>query len=1029
MHATATMTSGRGIAVLAAAALLTAGGITALTPAAPAQADGPTTFSNTAPIALPDPEGTNRAGAMSPYPSSIDVSGMSGPVQEVSVTLTGLDHSFVNDLDMLLVAPGGESLVVLSDVGGSILSAADADITLADNGAAFPEDITLPSGTYAPMNADTGTDDWPDPAPDPGAGTTFGEAFSGIDPNGVWDLYVVDDTTGDGGSITGGWSLTITTAETAAATTTTFSMDPNPAFRSETVTFTAQVTSGGEPVTEGTVTFAGPGASHPGIELDSDGSAVTTLPADADEDEVQQWTATYTGTPAFATSTGTAGLVINDRTVVSGNTYCNPGQTTVPDRGTARGYPLQVFVDDRSGATVTDARVHLRGLQHSSTRDLDLLLVSPDGDSLVLLSDVSGNLATATDLVVADDGDSPSRLEGPGAYQPTNLNDGSSDAFPDPAPAPSNATTFADSVVGGSANGTWSLYIVDDATSDSGVLADGWCLELTSEIPTETTLDAPASVTTGEDVEVTATVTGAGDPVEAGTVSYTLDGGTPVEAGTPNADGQVTFTIEGIERGAHTIAATYTGAVGYADSEAQAAQITAISPTTTSVTAEPGTPVVNEPVDISAAVSADGSPVTEGTVEITIGADVTTIDAADLATETVTFTPTSDEPIQVTAAYSGAETFATSEDQITLTPGLVDTTLSLDAPGAVVEGEAVQLQAEVGTVGGTPTGTVTFSDGADELGTAAVSDGVAELSTTLPAGVRTVTATFTSEDGYATSEDEAEIEVSPVVVAGGPYQVAEGGSLSLSAEGSSPAATIGWDVNGDGDFTDAAGADATLTWAELEDLGIDDGPANYEITAQAEADGLTSLATATLEVTNTGPDVIIDGPVTAVVGEPLTLKLSADDPSGADMAELFTYSVDWGDGSSPIEVVGPADPPVTHTYTETGEVQATFSVADRDGASGGEATLTITVEPSEEVPDETPTPDPTEPPTDTGDEPSDPGDDTDDGSTGGSTDTGGAETSALPGTGISGIGLGVAAAVLLLALGTLLTVVRRRLHS
>jgi hypothetical protein len=39
--------------------------------------------------------------------------------------------------------------------------------------------------------------------------------FNGLDPNGTWSLYVVDDFGGEIGSIAGGWSLTITTTEAA----------------------------------------------------------------------------------------------------------------------------------------------------------------------------------------------------------------------------------------------------------------------------------------------------------------------------------------------------------------------------------------------------------------------------------------------------------------------------------------------------------------------------------------------------------------------------------------------------------------------------------------------------------------------------------------------------------------------------------------------------------------------------------------------------------------------------------------------
>jgi hypothetical protein len=33
--------------------------------------------------------------------------------------------------------------------------------------------------------------------------------LKGVSPNGQWALYVVDDGTGDSGSIAGGWSLSL----------------------------------------------------------------------------------------------------------------------------------------------------------------------------------------------------------------------------------------------------------------------------------------------------------------------------------------------------------------------------------------------------------------------------------------------------------------------------------------------------------------------------------------------------------------------------------------------------------------------------------------------------------------------------------------------------------------------------------------------------------------------------------------------------------------------------------------------------
>jgi hypothetical protein len=62
-----------------------------------------------------------------------------------------------------------------------------------------------------------------------------------------------------------------------------------------------------------------------------------------------------------------------------------------------------------------------------------------------------------------------------GNFKPTDINDGA-DAFPAPAPVPSGAVPLSTFNLS-NPNGTWSLYLVDDANVDAGSMT-GWCLEV-----------------------------------------------------------------------------------------------------------------------------------------------------------------------------------------------------------------------------------------------------------------------------------------------------------------------------------------------------------------------------------------------------------------------------------------------------------------------------------------------------------------------------------------------------------------------
>jgi uncharacterized repeat protein (TIGR01451 family) len=208
------------------------------------------TFANTETIVIPS------LGNANPYPSTIEVSGVPGSIANLTVTLSKLSHTFPDDLDILLVGPGGQSIVLMSDSGGGN-PIQNVTLTFAENAAAFLPDFgQITSGTFRPTNYEQG-DAFPAPAPFGPYGSSL-TVFNHTDPNGTWSLYVVDDATGDAGTITGSWSLTFTTVHPvnpAANLSLAMTAAPDPVLAGENLTYTITVENHGpETATGVTVT-------------------------------------------------------------------------------------------------------------------------------------------------------------------------------------------------------------------------------------------------------------------------------------------------------------------------------------------------------------------------------------------------------------------------------------------------------------------------------------------------------------------------------------------------------------------------------------------------------------------------------------------------------------------------------------------------------------------------------------------------------------------------------------------------------
>ena len=208
--------------------------------------------SNSAPVSISATEGT-----VAPYPSPLAVSGLSGAISQLTVTLHGLSHTWPDDLDVLLVGPQGQSVLLLSDAGGGN-DVTNLTLTFDDAAlASLPDDDALTSGRWQPTDfeADTSL-----PAPAPAA--PFGSAlsvFNGSNPNGTWQLYIADDyASDDGGTLAEGWSLTFVTAESVCCLNPAtadlalgLKASPEPVALSSNVSYTVTVTNLGPAVTTG----------------------------------------------------------------------------------------------------------------------------------------------------------------------------------------------------------------------------------------------------------------------------------------------------------------------------------------------------------------------------------------------------------------------------------------------------------------------------------------------------------------------------------------------------------------------------------------------------------------------------------------------------------------------------------------------------------------------------------------------------------------------------------------------------------
>ncbi len=147
-------------------------------------------------------------------------------------------------------------------------------------------------------------------------------------------------------------------------------------------------------------------------------------------------------------------------------------------------YPSEINVAGATGAIV-DVNVSLNGGQIDDTEDLNIVVVSPAGTVVGLITGAGGADPVTGDITFDDaaagmipDNNFPG---GSGTYQPS-VHGGVSGVVTNPLADGSVLSLFN----GEDANGTWSLYVYDAFMGGTGAFSGGWTLDIV-------TVPAPAS--------------------------------------------------------------------------------------------------------------------------------------------------------------------------------------------------------------------------------------------------------------------------------------------------------------------------------------------------------------------------------------------------------------------------------------------------------------------------------------------------------------------------------------------------------
>ena len=577
------------------------------------------------------------------------------------------------------------------------------------------------------------------------------------------------------GNFTSNTSSAVTQTVNQATTTTTVASNLNPATFGQVVAFTATLQSSGGGAPTGTVTFldgttslgvatVSSNAAQLSLSTLSPGSHTITAKYSGDGNFTASTSSAVTQTVNQATTTTTVASNLNPATFDQSVTFTvtvqpsvsgtptgtvtlldgttSLGTSSLPSGGTA-----QFTVGGWSAGSHSITAVYSGDANFTASTSAPLSETVNQGSTTTAISSSANPSAFDQSVTLTATVQSPAGTTAAGVV-----------TFMDGSSSLGSATLSSNSaqlVVSALTVGTHTITASYAGTANISGSTSAALSQVVNGASTTTSVSSSTNPSTfSQGVTLSATIQTAFGGSATGTITF-LDGATSLGTATVSSNA-AQLSLSGLSAGSHSITAKYNGDTNFAGSTSAAlTQTVNQASTTTALVSGTNPSAFGQTVTFTASVQSSSSGTPTGNVTFLDGG--TSLGSVSLSgtSAQLTLASLSLGSHSITAKYNGDSNYSASSSasitQSVSQSGSSTALVSSANPSSF--GQAVTFTATVlPSYSGTPTGNVTFFDGATSLGSISLSGGSAQLTlSNLSLGSHSISTKYSGDSNFTTS--------------------------------------------------------------------------------------------------------------------------------------------------------------------------------------------------------------------------------------------------------------------------------------